>query len=321
MKKILVIGGAGYIGSHIVYDLIDSNYSVTILDDLSTGNIENIDSRSEFIRGSFLDAPLLNKILPQVETIVHLAALKAAGESMSNPMKYSNQNIIGTLRLIDLCIENSVKNFIFSSSAAVYGTPIYLPIDEKHPLKPINYYGFTKKIVESQLLWYNKLKAMNIACLRYFNAAGYDSSCRILGLEKNPANLLPIIMEVAIGKRKSLEVFGNNYDTPDGTCLRDYIHVSDLSIAHIQAIKTLENRDRIILNLGTGYAYSVLEVLKEAELVTGKKINYKITDKRKGDPAELYTSSISAKKILHWEPSHSDIKNILSTMWEIYKSN
>ena len=231
-KKILIIGGAGYIGSHITHQLNDKGYNTVVFDNLSTGFEDNIDSRSSFIHGSIFDHLKLDKALKNIDTVIHLAALKNAGESMEFPEKYTKHNIIGSLDLINLCIKNNIQNFIFSSSAAVYGNPEYLPLDESHPVNPINYYGYTKLCIERNLIWFNKIANLNISCLRYFNAAGYDICGRIKCKEKNPANLIPIVMEVACGQRKKIEVYGNDYDTLDGTCLRDYIHVNDLASAH-----------------------------------------------------------------------------------------
>ena len=314
--NILVIGGAGYIGSHITYELCDQGYNVTVLDNLSTGFIENIDSRSSFIESSYADSSI-RKILKETDCVIYLAALKAAGESMLNPIKYSQKNIINSIQLINDCIDNNVKNFIFSSSAAVYGFPSYLPVDEEHPLNPINYYGFTKLIIEEQLLWYNQLKGLNIACLRYFNAAGYDVKGRIRNKEKYPQNLLPIVMEVAAGLREKINIFGNDYDTHDGTCLRDYIHVNDLALGHIKAIEMLPNNGKIITNLATGNSYSVLDVINKSSKITNKEIKYSIIDRRDGDPDKLFASS---NDILNYSNKYSDLETIIRSMWEIYKN-
>ena len=193
--NVLIIGGAGYIGSHVTYELCDQGYNVTVLDDLSTGFLSNVDKRADFIEKSFTSQNF--KLLKHIDCVIHLAALKAAGESMDDPIKYSNKNILNSIELINNCVENNIQKFIFSSSAAVYGFSEYLPIDEKHPLNPINYYGFTKLMIEKQLLWYNQLKGLDISILRYFNAAGYDIKGRLTTKENNPQNLLPLVMEVA----------------------------------------------------------------------------------------------------------------------------
>ena len=319
MNNILVVGGAGYIGSHITYELCDRGHNVRVLDDLSSGFIDNIDDRADFINGSFSDLKVIRSALKNIDCVIHLASLKAASDSMDNPIEYSNRNIIDSISLINNCVINNIKNFIFSSSAAVYGNPDYLPIDEKHPLIPINYYGYTKLCIENQLLWYNKLKGLNICCLRYFNAAGYDINGRVVIPESKVANLLPIIMEAALGKRKIVEIYGKNYNTKDGTCNRDYIHVNDLAKAHIKAVDLLNSQNRIILNLSSGQYYSVLDIIKMAEKITNKKIPYQFVSRRKGDPPELYSISNNAKKILNWSPEYSDLNTILKTMWEVYK--
>tara|TARA_B100000401_G_scaffold410169_1_gene328096 strand:- start:98 stop:1057 length:960 start_codon:yes stop_codon:yes gene_type:complete len=319
MNKILVIGGAGYIGSHLVYELCDNGYNVTVLDNLTSGFEDNIDKRSKFIKDSYTNYSLMNIILKEYDTVIFLAALKAAGESMVDPLKYSQKNIIDSLKLINLCVKNTVKNFIFSSSAAVYGLPKYLPIDENHDLNPINYYGFTKLSIENQLIWYSKLGQINIGILRYFNAAGYDVDGRVFMKEKNPQNLLPILMEVASGIRKKISIYGNDYDTKDGTCLRDYIHVNDLATGHTKAIEALHDKKLIVVNLATGNYYSVLDVIKSSEIIINKKINYNFVGRRLGDPPQLFSKSNLAKKILDWEPKLSDLNNIIKSMWEVYK--
>tara|TARA_B100002051_G_scaffold275875_1_gene321382 strand:- start:36 stop:986 length:951 start_codon:yes stop_codon:yes gene_type:complete len=314
--RVLVIGGAGYIGSHVTYELCDQGYNVTVLDNLSTGFVDNIDNRAEFIQDSFTNADYLTKILKNVDCVIHLAALKAAGDSMVNPIKYSKSNIIDSIRLINMCLENDVENFIFSSSAAVYGYPTYLPLDENHSLNPINYYGFTKLFIEQQLSWLHNLKGINIGLLRYFNAAGYDMRGRVKNKEKNPQNLLPIVMEVASGERSEINVFGNDYDTPDGTCLRDYIHVNDLAFGHVKAIEVLNKKSNLITNLATGNAYSVLEVIELAKKITGKQINYNIEERRPGDPSSLYANSNNE---LNFKNKFSDLETIISSMWNVYK--
>ncbi len=319
--KILVTGGAGYIGSHIVLELCDSGFEVIVFDDLSLGFRENVDQRAELYIGSTLNREDLDDVLSKnIDAVIHLAAWKAAGESMDNPFKYTQNNIIGTLNVLNSMTEYGVRKFILSSTAAVYGYPQYLPIDENHPLDPINYYGYTKLVIEQNLKWFSELKGLRYACLRYFNAAGYDLDGRVKNKEKNPQNLLPIIMEVAIGVRKQMEVFGDDYNTPDGTGIRDYIHVNDLALAHISALNYLVEKDEnLSVNLANGVGYSVLDVIRMAEKVTQKNISYEIVGRRFGDPAELTAISMQAKKLLKWEAQYSDIETILSTMWKVYK--
>ncbi|MEE8437047.1 MAG: UDP-glucose 4-epimerase GalE [Candidatus Neomarinimicrobiota bacterium] len=318
--KILVTGGAGYIGSHVVLDLCEAGHEVLVLDDLSSGRKSSVDPRAEFIEGSTLEnKDLIKAFAFNPEAVIHLAAFKAAGESMTHPQKYSNNNIVGTVNLLNAMLEQKVLKFVFSSTAAVYGYPQYLPMDEDHPTNPANYYGFTKLEIERILKWYDELKGLKFAALRYFNAAGYDPDNRITALEKNPANLLPVVMETASGMRKSMDVFGQDYKTPDGTGVRDYIHVSDLARAHVKALDYLDQKNKsFTVNLATGESYSVLEVIKLAETVTGKKIVYNITGRRAGDPAELYAAGNHAKELLNWKAEYSSLEMILKTTWQVY---
>ena len=317
--KVLVTGGAGYIGSHVVLHLCDKGYDVVVLDDLSMGSKEAVDDRAFFIEGSILNSDDLINSLKGVDTVIHLAAYKSAGESMDNPQKYSENNVIGSKRLLGAMIEKNVKNIIFSSSAAVYGTPEYLPLDEKHPLKPLNHYGYTKLQTEKTIDMYGNEGLISYANLRYFNAAGYDRRGKIRTKEQNPANLIPSIMEVAAGKRDKLLVFGNDFETIDGTGVRDYIHVTDLARAHLLAFDFILNHNSATINLGSERQYSVLEVIKVAEKISGKSIPYEIVERREGDPDKIYASSDYAKNILNWSAEESDLKNIIETTWQIYK--
>jgi len=317
--KVLVTGGAGYIGSHVVLHLCDKGYDVVVLDDLSMGSKEAVDDRAFFIKGSILNSDDLINSLKGVDTVIHLAAYKSAGESMDNPQKYSENNVIGSKRLLGAMNEKNVKNIIFSSSAAVYGTPEYLPLDEKHPLKPINHYGYTKLQTEKTIDMYGNEGLISYANLRYFNAAGYDRRGKIRTKEQNPANLIPSIMEVAAGKRDKLLVFGNDFETIDGTGVRDYIHVTDLARAHLLAFDLILNHNSATINLGSERQYSVLEVIKVAEKISGKSIPYEIVERREGDPDKIYASSDYAKNILNWSAEESDLKNIIETTWQIYK--
>jgi len=321
--NVLVTGGAGYIGSHVVLDLLDSGHKVTVLDDLSLGFEKNVDVRAEFIKGSILsEQDLKTAFSSEPSAVVHLAAWKAAGESMVNPEKYSTNNIMGTLKLLMAMVDSGVQKMIFSSSAAVYGYPEYLPIDEQHPTNPINYYGYTKLAIEENLRWYSKLKGISFVALRYFNAAGYDSKNRVTIPEQNPQNLLPIVMEVATGERDKIEVFGDDYNTADGTCLRDYIHVSDLATAHTKSIQFLQQEEKdLIVNLGTGYGHTVLDVIREAKIITQHPIPYEFVERRAGDPEKLIASFEMAADILKWSPIQSDLNQILQTMWETLHLN
>ncbi|MFQ3621541.1 MAG: UDP-glucose 4-epimerase GalE [Spirochaetales bacterium] len=319
--KALIIGGAGYIGSHVARRFLDEGYKVCVLDNLSLGCRENIFPEEEFVEGDILDTSRLDSVMSRGwDVVVHLAAFKAAGESMIKPEKYSVNNITGTLHIINSMISHGIRNLVFSSSAAVYGEPRYLPIDEQHPTQPENYYGFTKLEIERFLGWYEKLRGLRFAALRYFNAAGYDPSGRISGLEKNPANLLPVIMEVAVGWREKIQVFGNDYPTPDGTGVRDYVHVTDLAEAHLQAFQyLLQNQKSLTVNLGSEQGISVLEMIETARRVTDKPIPAEIVGRRPGDPAKLVASSKLAKQLLGWEAKHSDVNTLVRTAFEVYR--
>ncbi len=350
--NILVIGGAGYIGSHIVYELNDAGHKVTILDNFSTGLRENVDARAMLVEGDMQDLVLLDRLLggngatrstggtkandgtgvaagdigpasaERFDSVFHFAALKAAGESMEKPEKYTSANTISTLNLLNLMVKNGIRNFVFSSSAATYGEPEYLPIDEKHPQNPINYYGYTKLAIEQAMRWYSQLKGLRYAALRYFNAAGYDVQGRIMGKEQNPANLLPIVMEVAAGTRPKMQVFGDDYPTRDGTCIRDYIHVNDLATAHVKAMEYLASEDRDLeLNLATGEGYTVLEVIQEAEKVCDKPIPHDITGRRAGDPAELVATSSQALETIGWKAHHSSLRTLIESTWNVYRDD
>ncbi|MBU1097559.1 MAG: UDP-glucose 4-epimerase GalE [Bacteroidetes bacterium] len=317
----MVTGGAGYIGSHIVQLLCEKNYNVFVLDNFSLGHKSNIDKRvKKVIIGDVRNSEDLEAAFDnEIHAVFHFAAWKAAGESMTNPGKYAENNICGTLTLLNSMVNHNVNKFVFSSSAAVYGSPEYLPIDENHPKNPENYYGYTKLAIEENLKWYSELKGLKFAALRYFNATGYDINGVIKGREKNPANLSPIVMEVVSGERTGMQVYGNDYDTRDGSCIRDYIHVSDLAEAHLLALQYLEEKgENLIVNLGTGNGSSVLEVIESANRITGKNVRYEIIARRPGDPANLVASSDLAYKLLGWKAKYSDMDTIIKSMMPVY---
>ena len=319
--KVLIIGGAGYIGGHVAREFLDHGFNVTVFDDLSSGLRENLFPEAAFVHSTILDYASLEAVCrQQFDAVIHLAAFKAVGESMEKPEKYSLNNINGTINILNAMAETGIKYLVFSSSAAVYGQPQYLPVDENHPLNPENYYGFTKLEIERFMGWYDKLKGMRFASLRYFNAAGYDVKGRISGLEKNPQNLIPAIMEAAVGKRKDLSIFGNNYETRDGTCVRDYIHVSDLASGHVAALDYIRaNNKSLIVNLGSETGATVFEVLEAARRISGKPIPAKIAGRRSGDPASLTASSKLAYELLGWKAKYSSIDTLINTTWEVYK--
>lgn len=319
-KRVLLTGGAGYIGSHVALAFRERGDDVGIYDNLSSGLRENILEGTRFFEGDILDTVRLREVLAMGwDAVVHLAAFKAAGESMINPSKYAVNNIGGTLNLITCCLEAGVSRFVLSSSAAVYGEPEYLPIDEDHPVNPENYYGFTKLDIERNLEWFDRQKGLRFAALRYFNAAGYDPEGRITGLEQNPANLIPVVMEVATGKREKLLVFGDDYDTVDGTGVRDYIHVSDLADAHVMAFDYIDRNDSsLTVNLGSDQGFSVLQIVEAARKITGKEIPVDITGRRPGDPAGLIASSARAERLLGWKAAVSGLDSLVGTTWDAY---
>lgn len=323
--RVLIVGGAGYIGSHVARAFLDSGHQVTVFDNLCTGLRENLFPEAEFVYGDITHPRDLRRAIAPagkaaIDAVVHLAAFKAVGESMVDPDKYSHNNITGTLTLLAALNELGVKRVVFSSSAAVYGPPEYLPVDEAHPVAPISYYGFTKLEIERFLAWYDTIAGVRFAALRYFNAAGYDPEGRITGLELNPGNLLPIIMEVAVGMRERLSVFGDDYDTPDGTCIRDYIHVSDLAQAHVAAMEWINKEDAsLTVNLGSETGFSVTEMLETARSVTGRPIPAEVVGRRPGDPARLVASSARARETLAFDPRFSDPTNLIKSMWEVYR--
>lgn len=321
--KIAVIGGAGYIGSHTVRELLDKGHQVFVFDNLSSGLRQNLFPEAEFFEGDILKAEELEAFFAAVkpEGVVHLAALKAAGESMTEPEKYSVHNITGSLNILNASTRHGVKYFVFSSSAAVYGSPEYMPVDERHPTVPENYYGYTKLSVEGFLAWYSKLRGLRYAALRYFNAAGYDVLGRVKGLEKNPANLIPVVMEALMGKRRELLVFGNDFETPDGTGVRDYVHVNDLARAHEMAFRYLQEKgEDLVVNLGVNRGSSVLDIIRAAERASGKKVPYRVVGRRAGDPASLVADPSKAWELLGWKALNSDLDTLLSTTWRAYNS-
>lgn len=317
--NIAVLGGAGYIGSHVARELLDRGHKVTVYDNLSSGLRENLFSDAAFVYGDVLCREQLAGALAGMEAAVYLSAFKRVGESMLKPEKYSVNNLSGTLYFLNAACAAGLRYIIFSSSAAVYGEPEYLPIDEQHPTQPTNYYGFTKLEIERILAWYDRLKGIRYASLRYFNAAGYDVKGRIKGLEQNPSNLIPVIMEAACGMREELQIFGNDWDTPDGTCIRDYIHVNDLARAHALALDYINAQGKsVTVNLGSEEGSSVLEVLETARRITGKPIPSRIVGRRPGDPARLTASAGLARSLLGWQAQHSDMDTLVSTSWDVY---
>ena len=317
-EKVLVVGGAGYIGSHMVKDLLDANYKVITLDDLSTGHRELIPG-GEFIEGRLGDTALLDTLFStrDISAVMHFAAFSLVGESVENPLKYYRNNMAATAELLNSMIRHNVKRFIFSSTAAVYGEPVDIPITETHPCTPTNPYGKTKIAVEGMLNDCDSAYGLKYISLRYFNAAGADKSGKIGERHRNETHLIPLVLEVAAGRRENIKIFGADYPTPDGTCIRDYIHVSDLSSAHLLALNALlSGGDSAVYNLGNNKGYSVREVIELARKVTGKPILAIEADKRPGDPAILIASSDKIKEKLGWKPQYEDLEIIIETAWK-----
>jgi UDP-glucose 4-epimerase len=317
---IIVIGGAGYIGSHVSRAFLDAGHSVTVFDNLSRGFRENLFPEAAFVQGDILDAPALRAAIRGKDAVIHLAALKAVGESMEAPERYAENNITGSLNILNAMAAEGCRSIVFSSSAAIYGEPERVPLDEEHPLRPESFYGFTKLEIERFLGWYDRLKSIRFAVLRYFNAAGYDPGGRLRGLEREPANLIPVVMEAAMGWRPTVEIFGMDYPTRDGTGIRDYVHVSDLARAHVLALDRIRMTDEsLTVNLGSERGLSVLEILECARRVTGRPIPSKAAGRRPGDAAVCYASSAKARALLGWEPRFSDVETLVSTTWKAYE--
>ncbi len=318
---ILVVGGAGYIGSHTVRELLNNNYDVVVVDNFSTGHREAISNVKNIEVADLLDRNSLDIIFKKysIDTVIHFAASISVPESVENPEKYYSNNLIGTLNLLNVMKDNNVKNIVFSSTAAVFGNPEYVPVDEKHPNFPINPYGMTKLMVEKVLNDYRSAYGFNYIALRYFNAAGCSSDGVIGVSNKNESHLIPIVLQAINGVREKLFVFGNDYNTKDGTCIRDYIHVEDLAVAHRLAIENLDKFSGVI-NLGTGVGASVNEIIKLSEEITGKICPVEYKDRRAGDPAILIADNKLAYEILGWKPE-KNIKEIIQTAynWEINK--
>ena len=319
---ILVFGGAGYIGAHAVLELLDAGHKVIVFDNFSTGEILNIDKRSLIVEGDILSKQDLEKVFKQhkFDAVMHFCALKAPGESMLHPTLFSEINIVGSINILKMMLKYKVFKFVFSSSSSVYGEPKSEFINEDHPLYPVNYYGFTKLEIERILNWYSKITDLKFVSLRYFNAAGYDLKSRIKIPEKDSQNLIPKIMNVITGKETILKIFGSDYNTKDGTCIRDYIHVNDLATAHLESLHYLDKKDSsLFLNLATGIGHTVLEIVKKVEQLSKKKINYKFVDRRLGDPSVVVSKTKYKKLPLNWKPIHSDIDTIINSVLKLYR--
>ncbi len=315
--KILVTGGAGYIGSHTARLLLEAKHNVVVLDSLENGYRPAVPKDAFFIQGSTHDQPLLKSILrdEKIDAVIHFAAYKAAGESVSQPGKYFYNNTAGTLTLLEAMANTQVTKLVFSSTAATYGTPSTLPANETAPVQPENPYGESKSLVEQMIPWFDAAHGLKAVMLRYFNVAGAWTDGSLGEDPSKVGNLVPLVLQAAAGKRDVLKVFGNDYPTPDGTAIRDYIHVLDLAAGHTAALDYLSGGGSTeIINLGTGKGISVQEVVDEAQKITGKKIPVQYTERRPGDPAKVWADNKKAKKVLGWEPKYG-LKEILETAW------
>lgn len=321
---VLILGGAGYIGSHCTYDFIERGLDVVIADNLQTGHIEAVHPKARFYKGDIRDKEFLDDLFKKetIEAVVHFAASSLVGESMQDPLKYYDNNLYGTMVLLKSMVENNVKKIVFSSTAATYGEPESIPILETDKTEPTNPYGETKLAMEKMFKWANVAYGINFVSLRYFNACGAHKSGQI-GEDHDPeSHLISIILQVANKKREHINIFGDDYNTPDGTCIRDYIHVTDLAQAHYLAIKFLEENNKSeIFNLGNGTGFSVKEVIETARKVTGDKIPEVISQRRAGDPARLIASSEKAKEVLGWRPQYTSLEEIIETAWLWHKNH
>lgn len=321
---ILVLGGAGYIGSHTVYELIDNGEDVAVIDNLLTGHEEAVHPKARFYKGDIRDREFLDEVLKKEkpDAVIHFAACSLVGESMEKPLKYYDNNLCGTKILLDSMVANGIDKIVFSSTAATYGEPERIPILETDKTEPTNTYGETKLSMEKMFKWVGKAHGLRYVSLRYFNACGAHNS-GIIGEDHNPeSHLIPLILQVPNGKREFISIYGDDYDTKDGTCVRDYIHVTDLAQAHILAVKYLQNGNKSeIFNLGNGIGFTVKEVIDTARKVTSHPIPAKITPRRAGDPAQLIASSEKAKEILGWKPEHNSLEEIISTAWNWNKNH
>lgn len=310
---ILVTGGAGYIGSHCALALLEKGNDIVIFDNLSTGHIETINNLSKYGKVNFVQGDLLNKddlksVFEkfEIDAVVHFAAFSQVGESVKNPEKYYNNNVCGTMNLLSAMIENNVKKIVFSSTASVYGEPVYVPIDEKHPLNPINPYGQTKLTIEKTMDDYDKEYGLKSVRLRYFNVAGADKQSRVGEWHEPETHLIPNILKSTFSAGKTFEMYGDDYDTKDGTCVRDYINIEDLVNVHLLALEYLNNGGKTdYFNLGTNSGSTVKEVFNVCQKVAGKDIEVKLMPRREGDPASLVADNTKAKSVLGWEPKNT----------------
>lgn len=318
--KVLVTGGAGYIGSVAAEHLLECGDQVTVLDDLSQGHRAAVPAGADFVRGDVGDRRTVEGVLRErgIEAVMHFASFSLVGESMEKPFKYLHGNTASGLALLETLVECGVERFILSSTANLFDRPGRLPVDEAEPVNPGSPYGESKNFLERSLAWLERTRGLRYACLRYFNAAGATAE---RGEDHDPeTHLIPLVLQTALGKREKLVIYGDDYPTRDGTCVRDYIHISDLARAHILALRALD-RGSLVYNLGNGRGFTVREVIETAREVTGREIRAEVGPRRPGDPPELVASSEKIRKELGWEPKYPELKSIVSSAWEWHRKN
>lgn len=322
--SILVLGGAGYIGSHTALELCRSGADVVVADNLITGHRDAVPKEARFYQGDIRDFAFLDDLFQKekIDAVIHFAAFSLVGESVTNPLKYYDNNLCGTKALLEAMVRHGVDKIVFSSTAATYGEPESIPILESDSTCPTNPYGETKLAMEKMFYWVANAHDLRYVSLRYFNACGADESGTIGEAHDPESHLIPLILKVPNGQRNNISIYGTDYDTPDGTCIRDYIHVTDLAQAHILAVQYLMNGGKSdIFNLGNGVGYSVKEVIETARMVTGHPIPAVETPRRMGDPARLVASSVNAKEILGWNPKHDSLEEIIASAWKWHEGH
>jgi UDP-glucose 4-epimerase len=314
--RVLVTGGAGYIGSIVTAQLVQKGCEIIVFDNLSKGRRQAVPPQVRLVVGDTSERAALDRVFTEnrIDAVMHFAAFIEAGESMQQPEKYFRNNSANTLTLLEAMLAHKVSRLVFSSTAALYGTPERTPIEESDPLHPTNAYGESKLLVEQMLAWFHRVHGLRYASLRYFNAAGAAGE---LGEDHHPeSHLIPLTLQVALGQREHINIFGTDYPTPDGSCLRDYIHVSDLATAHLLVLDALREKDKLIYNLGTGQGFSVRQVIETVRRVTGHPIPARESARRPGDPAVLVASSDKIKRELHWKPRFPGLEDIVRSAWE-----
>ncbi|WP_223635481.1 UDP-glucose 4-epimerase GalE [Planococcus sp. 4-30] len=322
--SVLVLGGAGYIGSHAVHQLIDQGADVFVVDNLETGHRKAVHPQAVFYEGDIRDADFLNSVFEKesIDEVLHFAANSLVGESMENPLKYFDNNVYGTQVLLKAMVDHDVKKIVFSSTAATYGEPESVPITETMPTNPASTYGETKLTMEKLMKWTGLAHGLKFVSLRYFNVAGARETAEIGEDHQPESHLVPLILQTALGQRKEITVFGDDYDTPDGTCIRDYVHVEDLIRAHLLALDYLrKDGESDVFNLGSSQGFSVTEMISAARSVSGKRIPVKVGPRRAGDSSTLIASSDKARQVLGWVPTHTSIEKIIEDAWNWHSSH